>query len=59
MQVTEGPIAWAEAMCRRLETLPAIPVVDASVHLSRGSESAFGMCGVLRPILSLERMPSK
>lgn len=56
-QVQKGPLAWAEATRRRLETLPTLPDVPPNVHVNRrGAESAWGMCGVLRPILSLERL---
>jgi mannose-6-phosphate isomerase-like protein (cupin superfamily) len=57
-QVQKGPIAWAQATSSRIAQLPAIPAASSEVFFNtRGTESAFGMCGVLRPILSLERMP--
>jgi mannose-6-phosphate isomerase-like protein (cupin superfamily) len=57
-QVDRGPFAWAAATRHRIEQLPAMPVISPEVHLSRrGTESALGMCGVLRPILSLESLP--
>jgi hypothetical protein len=53
--VKQGPLAWAQATEHRLEQLPGIPSVIPEVLLSRrGVESALGMCGVLRPILSLD-----
>jgi mannose-6-phosphate isomerase-like protein (cupin superfamily) len=57
-QVKQGPFAWAQETRRRIEQLPALPLVAPEVHLSRrGTESGLGMCGVLRPILSLESLP--
>jgi mannose-6-phosphate isomerase-like protein (cupin superfamily) len=57
-QVKQGPLAWAQVTRDRIEQLPGIPSVIPEVHLSRGgSESALGMCGVLRPILSLDSLP--
>ncbi|GAB4189504.1 MAG: cupin domain-containing protein [Phycisphaeraceae bacterium] len=54
-RVVRGPMAWAQATLSRIEALPGGPRVEPLVKLSRrGSESAFGMCGVLRPITSLE-----
>lgn len=54
-RVEQGPMAWAQATRSRIAALPGEPVVEPLVKLSRrGSESAFGMCGVLRPITSLE-----
>lgn len=53
--VERGPLAWGETTRRRVAQLPALPAVPPNVHLSRrGDESALGMCGVLRPILSLQ-----
>jgi mannose-6-phosphate isomerase-like protein (cupin superfamily) len=54
-QVHQGPVAWAQATEERIKQLPAVPSVSTDVHQSRrGFESAFGMCGVLRPILRLQ-----
>lgn len=56
-QVMAGPIAWAEQTSLRLEHLPALTQGEGEVFLNRrGQESALGMCGVLRPILSLEKL---
>jgi mannose-6-phosphate isomerase-like protein (cupin superfamily) len=56
-QVELGPIAWGNETRRRLAALPAWPEASTEVQISRrGSESALGMCGVLRPILSLESL---
>jgi len=53
-KVRSGPMSWAEATRRRLAALPDRPDVPAEVKANRrGSESALGMCGTLRPILSL------
>lgn len=55
MRVVRGPMAWAQATRARIDALPGEPTVDPVVKLSRpGGESALGMCGVLRPITSLE-----
>ncbi len=49
-----GPMAWARKTHRRIENLPNQSNVEPEVKLSRrGDESALGMCGVLRPIISL------
>jgi mannose-6-phosphate isomerase-like protein (cupin superfamily) len=54
-QVRQGPIAWAEATDERIRQLPAVPTASTEVYQSRrGSESALGMCGVLRPIRQLQ-----
>jgi len=56
-QVERGPLAWANETRHRIEQLPDVPVVSSKVYVSkRGSESALGMCGVLRPILSLSTL---
>ena len=55
MRVVRGPMAWAQATRERIDALPGEPTVEPLVKLSRrGGESALGMCGVLRPITSLE-----
>jgi mannose-6-phosphate isomerase-like protein (cupin superfamily) len=57
-QVQAGPVAWAEATATRIRALPARSKAPPTVQLNRrGAESAFGMCGVLRPMLTLESMP--
>ena len=54
-QVRRGPIAWAEATDKRIRQLPEVPMASSEVYQSRrGTESALGMCGVLRPILRLQ-----
>jgi mannose-6-phosphate isomerase-like protein (cupin superfamily) len=56
-QVQAGPMSWAEATAARIRALPARSNAPPEVHLNRrGPESAFGMCGVLRPMLSLESL---
>lgn len=54
-QVEQGPIAWANATRARIAALPSVPLASADVFLNAsGTESAFGMCGVLRPMLTLK-----
>lgn len=54
-RVEQGPIAWAHNTKARIHALPNEPAVEPDVKLSMpGSESAFGMCGVLRPITTLD-----
>ena len=56
-QIDLGPLAWGRATRGRVERLPAVPPVAPEVRLSRrGGEAALGMCGVLRPILRLDRL---
>ena len=58
-QIARGPDAWSAQAKRRLAALPARPTTPTDVYTNaRGSESAFGMCGVLRPILKLDRVPT-
>lgn len=58
-QIARGPDAWSAQAKGRLAGLPARPTTSTDVFSNaRGSESAFGMCGVLRPILKLERFPT-
>lgn len=58
-QVQRGPMAWAKTTISRIDQLPALPSASPEVLFNtRGTESAFGMCGVLRPILSLEKVAS-
>jgi mannose-6-phosphate isomerase-like protein (cupin superfamily) len=55
-QIEQGPMAWARATARRVADLPRVPLVSPDVFLNtRGTESALGMCGVLRPMLTLSR----
>jgi mannose-6-phosphate isomerase-like protein (cupin superfamily) len=58
--VDHGPIAWGEATRARIESLrespAALPRAFVSLHRRSQSESRLGMCGVLRPILSLETL---
>lgn len=62
-QVKNGPLAWGELTRARIERLrespaapPRVPVV--AMNRRTDGESALGMCGVLRPILSLEHLRS-
>lgn len=60
-QVNRGPLAWGENTRARIEALEKPGRRDgASVSINRRStgEMALGMCGVLRPILSLEKLRS-
>jgi mannose-6-phosphate isomerase-like protein (cupin superfamily) len=53
-QVERGPLAWANATRQRLAALPAVPEASTDVFVNAsGAERAFGMCGVLRPMLTL------
>ncbi|EIQ00544.1 cupin domain-containing protein [Opitutaceae bacterium TAV1] len=55
-QVEQGPVAWARATAARLEALPRLSETPSRVFINRaGSEEAFGMCGILRPMLRLEQ----
>ena len=57
-QVKNGPLAWAAATQTRIAGLPHRPDVPPTVAINRrGTESAFGMCGILRPILTLGTLP--
>lgn len=54
-RVRGGPLAWGELTRRRLEQLPALVQTSAEVWCNRrGRDSGLGMCGVLRPVLSLD-----
>ncbi len=57
LHVTNGPMAWARTTQARIDQLPLRTAVtpDVLVNMPR-SESALGMCGVLRPMTSLLRM---
>lgn len=58
-QIERGPNAWSANAMKRLAELPARPTNATDVFSNaRGSEHAFGMCGVLRPILKLDRFPT-
>jgi len=53
-KVEAGPLRWARATRQRIESLPDRPEDSADVKINRrGEESAYGMCGVLRPMLAL------
>lgn len=59
-KVRQGPLQWAGNTLDRLNELPEVRPGDGEVFINRrGKESAFGMCGVLRPLLQLEKIPSK
>jgi hypothetical protein len=57
LAVDQGPRAWAHTTGERLKALPQMskPGGDVFFH-KHGSEEALGMCGVLRPMLRLDRL---
>jgi mannose-6-phosphate isomerase-like protein (cupin superfamily) len=58
-EVRRGPLAWAEQTAERIRQLPAAPSEARPIEVNRHvgtAEPALGMCGVLRPILSLEKL---
>jgi hypothetical protein len=56
-QVELGPLAWAIETRRRINLLPAAADTNPDVFVNKpNSESALGMCGTLRPILSLSKI---
>jgi len=58
-QVQQGPAAWAQATTARIAQLPDLVSSSSEIFLNtRGTDSALGMCGVLRPILSLQKFSS-
>jgi mannose-6-phosphate isomerase-like protein (cupin superfamily) len=56
-QVQRGPVAWARDTQRRIDSLrePLASKPEVFANMA-GSESALGMCGVLRPMLKLSRV---
>ena len=58
-QVRRGPLACATETERRIRELPSIPAGGRPIELNRrDANSALGMCGVLRPIRSLDKLPT-
>lgn len=56
-EVERGPQAWARGTTDRLSALPQMFETRGDVFFNRrGSEEALGMCGVLRPMLRLNRL---
>lgn len=54
--VHQGPLAWANATLQRLDHLPELNREATDVQINRrGADQALGMCGVLRPVVSLSR----
>jgi hypothetical protein len=52
--VEAGPMAWGQRFRRRLEKLPgASEEAGPVLHVPTG-ETTLGMCGVLRPVTTLE-----
>lgn len=57
VEVDHGPRAWACVTGGRLAALPRMTETGGEVFFNRrGSEEALGMCGVLRPMLRLDRL---
>lgn len=57
--VVQGPLAQANATMTRIASLPMQPDVDTDVVLNRRAPDAalaLGMCGTLRPIISLTQL---
>lgn len=52
--VGSGPAAWAEKLRRRLAALPKPGAEPAPVLHTPPDAVTYGMCGVLRPVISLE-----
>ncbi|MBC8105574.1 MAG: cupin domain-containing protein [Anaerolineae bacterium] len=59
-QVKQGPLAWGRLTQERIESLsrPSASTTNVSVNRRTAGDSALGMCGVLRPILTLEKLRS-
>jgi len=58
--VEQGPRASAHATSQRLLALPRMTDTRSDVFFHRhASEEALGMCGVLRPVLRLDRLTSE
>jgi mannose-6-phosphate isomerase-like protein (cupin superfamily) len=58
-QVRRGPLAWAEQVAERIRRLPDAPRDQRPIEVNRRSvagEPTLGMCGVLRPIASLQEL---
>ena len=52
--VAQGPLHWGQVSQQRVEALPASkPAYDAGFHDGK-ADFAYGMCGILRPVLSLK-----
>jgi len=52
--VAQGPLHWGQVSQQRIEALPdAKPDYDAAFHDGQ-ADLAYGMCGILRPVLSLK-----
>jgi hypothetical protein len=57
-----GPLRAAEAVRQRIGRLPAFADEPRPVEVNRrgdggrGAPTALGMCGVLRPLVSLEQL---
>jgi mannose-6-phosphate isomerase-like protein (cupin superfamily) len=60
-QVERGPVAHARATAARIASLPDIPSLDADDDVvvsagGSGPQPLLGMCGILRPIVSLRQL---
>lgn len=55
--VAQGPLRWGQVSQQRIDALPAaLPTHDGAFHDGK-ADFAYGMCGVLRPFLSLKPIP--
>jgi len=57
--VRRGPIAWGELALARLRTLPELPATPVDIRVDpcvADAAPALGMCGLLRPIVSLQTL---
>jgi hypothetical protein len=62
--VRRGPVAWGEQALARLRALPEISAALPDIRLQHradddGREPALGMCGVLRPVVSLQPLTAE
>lgn len=56
-KVRTGPVAWATATQQRIDALPQTRKEDRCVWINRpGDDDALGMCGILRPVISLQNI---
>lgn len=57
--VAQGPLHWGQVSQQRVEALPASrPGYDAAFHDGK-ADFAYGMCGVLRPVLTLRPVSNR
>ncbi len=59
LKVSQGPLAWAQTLRNRLAQLPGRPDIQLDVKVNRSETgSNLGMCGILRPMLTLTDLES-